>query len=209
MVRKVVPLFTVLTLVLGLMGASVSAGPSGDHRDRFLKHERSKVAPGPPSELVAENFDVLGHANLGGGSPNGDIYFYDYGGTIGKYVFVGTWSAPCSGDGVKIVNVNDPTNPKLVAVAGRRTGVSNEDVVVIQIGERVVLGVGVQICKAQGGPGGLALFDVTNPNKPTELGFLPVPAGGVHELDMVARADGTSLALLAVPFTEFDDTYLG
>src|SRR5918994_5066735 len=133
MVRKVVPLFTVLTLVLGLMGASVSAGPSGDHRDRFLKHERSKVAPGPPSSLVAENFDVLGHANLGGGSPHGDIYFFDHGGDVGKYAYVGTWGSPCSGHGAKIVDVNDPTQPRVVARVGGRTGISNEDIVVVEI----------------------------------------------------------------------------
>jgi len=31
----------------------------------------------------------------------------------------------------------------------------------------------------------------------------------VHELDMVVRADGRALALLAVPFTEFENTYFG
>jgi hypothetical protein len=36
-----------------------------------------------------------------------------------------------------------------------------------------------------------------------------VPGGGVHELDMVTRTDETTLALLAVPFTEFDNTYFG
>jgi hypothetical protein len=82
-------------------------------------------------------------------------------------------------------------------------------VVVIEIGDMDVLGIGVQLCTVQGGSGGLALFDVTDPTSPQALSFLPVPAGGVHELDMVTRADGVSLALLAVPFTEFDDTYFG
>jgi hypothetical protein len=82
-------------------------------------------------------------------------------------------------------------------------------VVVREIGDRDVLGIGVQLCKAQGGSGGLQLFDVTDPTRPQALSFFPVPAGGVHELDIVTRADETTLALLAVPFTEFDNTYFG
>jgi hypothetical protein len=62
--------------------------------------------------------------------------------------------------------------------------------------------------KGQGGTGGLALFDVTNPDVPRELSFVPFPFG-VHELDMVVRADGRALALLAVPFTEFENVYFG
>jgi hypothetical protein len=172
-----------------------------------MSHEAKKFAAGRPSGLVAENFDVLGHVNLGGGTPNGDVYFFDHGGDVGKYAYVGSWSSPCSGTGVKVVDVNDPSHPKVVARVGGRTGISNEDVVVTEIGGKDVLGVGVQLCKAQGGSGGLALFDVTDPTNPQRLAFHAVPAGGVHELDMVTRTDGTSLALLAVPFTEFDTQY--
>jgi hypothetical protein len=107
---------------------------------------------------------------------------------------------------VKIVRVTRPRRAKLVAVAGTRAGVSNEDVVVKRIGGRTVLGVGVQDCSGSG-RAGLALFDVTRPANPKELSFLPMPAGGVHELDMVVRRDGRALALLAVPFVEFLNTY--
>lgn len=157
---------------------------------------------------MAENFDVLGHVNLGGGAPNGDVFFYDHGGTVGKFAYVGTWSQPCSGTGVKVVDVNDPTKPKLVAYAGHGGGVSTEDMVVGRIGGRDILGVGVQVCKA-GHVGGLELIDVTDPRNPVTLSFLPMPSGGVHELDMVVRADGRALALLAVPFVEFDNVYFG
>jgi hypothetical protein len=193
-----------------MAGAAVSAGadPGHDHIKR-PERERSVFASGPASTMVTDNFEVVGHVNLGGGSPNGDVYFYDHGGTVGKYAYVGTWSSPCSGHGAKVIDVNDPSKPKVVARVGGRTGISNEDVVVERIGGRDVLGVGVQICKPQGAPGGMALFDVTNPRNPTQLSFLPTPAGGVHELDLVTRPDGTSLALLAVPFSEFDDQYFG
>jgi hypothetical protein len=196
-----------LLVVASLAGVSIARG--SDEPKGFEAHESKQFAAGPPSQLVADNFDVLGHVNLGGGSPNGDVFFFDHGGEIGKYAYVGTWSSPCSGHGIKIVDVNDPTQPKVVALAGGRTGISNEDVVVREIGDMDVLGIGVQVCKPQGGSGGLQLFDVTDPTDPQALSFFPVPAGGVHELDMVTRADGTTLALLAVPFVEFDNTYFG
>ena len=203
-VTAIVPALLVVASVAGVATAHGRDEPKG-----FEAHESKQFAAGPPSQLVAENFDVLGHVNLGGGSPNGDVFFFDHGGEVGKYAYVGTWSSPCSGHGIKIIDVNDPTHPKLVALAGGRTGISNEDVVVREIGGMDVLGIGVQLCKPQGGSGGLQLFDVTDPTDPQALSFFPVPGGGVHELDMVMRTDGTTLALLAVPFTEFDNTYFG
>jgi len=200
----VVPALIVVASVAG-----VATAHGGDEPKGFQAHQSLQFAAGQPSALVANNFDVLGHVNLGGGSPNGDVFFFDHGGDVGKFAYVGTWSSPCSGNGIKIIDVNDPTHPKVVARAGGRTGISNEDVVVRQIGSLDVLGIGVQLCKPQGGSGGLQLFDVTDPTDPQALSFFPVPAGGVHELDIVTRADGTTLALLAVPFTEFDDTYFG
>jgi hypothetical protein len=184
-------------------------GPAISHHElkTFSGHEAKQFAAGPPSQLVADNFDVLGHVNLGGGSPNGDVFFFDHGGNVGEFAYVGSWSSPCSGAGVKIIDVNDPNDPKVVARAGGRTGISNEDVVVAEIGGLDVLGIGVQLCKPQGGSGGLQLFDVTDPTNPKHLSFHPVPAGGVHELDLVTQADGPSLALLAVPFVEFENTY--
>jgi len=196
-----------LLLAAGFTEVATASDP--DEPKGFLSHEAKQFAAGPPSQLVADSFDVLGHVNLGGGSPNGDVFFFDHGGDIGKYAYVGSWSSPCSGAGAKIIDVNDPSRPKVVARAGARTGISNEDVVVAEIGSMDVLGMGVQVCKAQGAPGGLQLFDVTDPANPQPLSFLPVPAGGVHELDIVTREDGITLALLAVPFVEFDNTYFG
>jgi len=208
---------TILAAILlglpALLAPAVLMSPAGadvgrDHSLARAERGQTTLATGPPSSLVADNFDVLGHSNLVGGSPHGDIFFFDYGGSTGKYVFVGSWSSPCSGAGVKIVDVNDPAEPKVVAVAGGRSGTSSEDVSVIRIGDRVVLGVGIQTCKAQAGAGSLDLFDVTNPSQPRLLSSFAQP-NGVHELDLVARADGRALALLAVPFNEFLDVYFG
>ncbi len=195
-----------------LLGALVFAAPAWagpDPFERHRPHESAKLAGGPASSLVADNFEVLGHSSLVGGSPHGDVWFHDHGGATGKHAYVGTWSSPCSGVGVKVVNVNNPAKPKVVAIAGGGPATSSEDLVVQRIGTRDVLAVGVQSCNV-GGVGGLALFDVTAPSRPRQLSFLPQPAGGVHELDLTVRpSDGRALALLAVPFTEFEDTYFG
>jgi hypothetical protein len=207
--------FLSVTAVSALLVAAASpVGASADDQldDRFhgvldAAKNAAATSAGSPVPLVADNFEVLGHANLGGGVPNGDVWFYDHGGDVGKFAYVGTWSAQCTGQGAKIVDVNDPTLPRWVGYVGARRGSSNEDVVVTRIGERDVLGIGVQAC-GNGGVDGLALFDVTNPTNPVELSFLPTPTG-VHELDLTVRADGRALALLATPYSEFFDTYFG
>ena len=200
----------VATLLLSALVIPASIAGADTARRHRLKHPITAdhvPSSGNPSSLVADNFDVLGHSNLGGGSPHGDVAFFDHDGA-GKHAYVGTWSGNCSGVGAKIVDVNDPTHPKQVAYVGGRTGVSNEDLVVQHIGTRDVLAIGVQPCKGQGGTGGLALFDVTDPSNPSSLSFTAFPFG-VHELDMVVRGDGVALALLAVPFTEWENQYFG
>jgi hypothetical protein len=209
--RIVVLLVGISTLALGLASLGGAGVKRVDARfDRGLdKGKRVAIAQSGRSRspLVADNFTVLGHANLGGGVPNGDVWFYDHGGSVGKFAYVGTWSAQCTGQGAKIVDVNNPRQPKWEGYVGARKGSSNEDVVVRRIGGRDVLGIGVQFCGA-GGSDGLALFDVTNPLRPRALSFLATPHG-VHELDMVVRPGGQALALLATPFAEFSDTYFG
>jgi hypothetical protein len=193
-----------------LIPAASAASPAPDWRDRLAAHERlgtsERRTPATTApDGASDHFRLLGHHELRGPS-HGDVWFYDHGGRVGKHAYVGTWSDPCSGVGVKIIDVNDPTHPRLVAVTSTWPGVSHEDVVVRRIGGRDILGVGIQVC-GEADAGGLALFDVTNPSQPSRLSFLPTPSGGVHELDMTVRPDGRALALLAVPFVEFDNVF--
>lgn len=204
----------VLVSALVLAVTSLAGASAGDellderaHAALDAAKQAASAQSGKTAALVADNFDVLGHANLGGGVPNGDVWFFDHGGSVGKFAYVGTWSGQCTGQGAKIVDVNNPTKPKWEGFVGARKNSSNEDVVVRRIGSRDVLAIGVQAC-GPGGSDGLALFDVTNPLKPVELSFFPTPTG-VHELDLTVRPDGMALALLATPFSEFIDTYFG
>jgi hypothetical protein len=208
--RSILPLAALAALAFA---STAHAASSDDPWEQRLSgtldaaKQAASAQSGGPAPLVADNFELLGHANLGGGVPNGDVWFHDHGGTVGKFAYVGTWSAQCTGQGAKVIDVNDPTKPRWEGFVGARKNSSNEDVVVRRIGNRDVLGIGVQAC-GTGGSDGLALFDVTNPRNPVELSFLPTPTG-VHELDLTVRPDGTALALLATPYSEFYDTYFG
>ena len=194
-------LLTLLAIFALAAQPALAGDPQHGRLEDFWNHQKVPgAATGSASPLVADDFEVLGHANLGGGVPNGDVYFFDHGGSVGKYAYVGTWSGQCTGQGAKIVDVNDPTHPKWAGFVGARKGSSNEDVVVISIGDRDVLGIGVQPC-GRLGQAGLALYDVTDPRRPFELGFFETPSG-VHELDLV-QAGSRTLAALALPFNEF------
>ena len=217
--RRAILLHTLLLVVWTFSLPTVATASSvPDPIDRLRNHERAglRIAKGSvkaetlgaaSAEATLDNFRFLGHVSLPGRSPNGDVFLYDHGGTVGKYAYVGTWGGNCAGAGVKVINVNDPRNPRVVALAGATPKVSSEDMVVRRIRGRDILAVGLQACRGRG-QGGLQLIDVTDPRHPAVLSFTPTP-GGVHELDMVVRPDGRALALLAVPFVEFDNTYFG
>jgi hypothetical protein len=186
--------------------------------DRFQARESDKFrsdagagalrAPTVRQAAVTRNFRVLGHIALPSDEVHADVGLFDYGDDVGVHAFIGSWSGRCAGTGVKIVDASDPSRPELVSIAGTHPGESHEDMDILRIGDRVVMGVGVQVCGDKG-RAGLMLIDVTDPSDPQELSFFPTPGGGVHELDMVSRPDGQVLALLAVPFVEFDNTYFG
>jgi hypothetical protein len=168
----------------------------------------STTPSAPVAGAVTDNFRILGHERLLKDEAHADVAFFDHGGRVGKYAYVGAWSANCSGEGVSIINVTRPDKPTLVAIAGSHRGESHEDVVVRRIGDRDLLFVGVQVCGRKG-RSGMEIFDVTDPRHPSHVKFFRTPPFGVHELDVVQRSDGRVLALLAVPFVEFGNVYFG
>jgi hypothetical protein len=186
-----------------------SSDPSSAVEHAYDAHEGGRVGegvrpliPAAPSPQVLNNFEVVGHLELGGRASDGDVDYFDHGAGIGQFAYVGTWADVCVGRGVKIVDVSDPAAPERVAVASLDLrDVSYEDPVVMSVGSRTVLAVGVQICGPHG-RGGLGLFDVTDPGNPDVLSFFETASGGVHELDLTTLADGRAAALLAVPFGE-------
>jgi hypothetical protein len=221
--RQALLLSSVLTILLAIPTSAVAQSTEDvpGAEERFHQHEAGKVRPEPSvgalrqpaiaaAAAVRRNFRLVGHIALPADEVHADVALFDYGAGTGVHAFVGSWSGRCAGTGVKIIDASRPANPKLVSIAGSHPGESHEDVDVLRIGNRIVMGTGVQVCGESGqGRAGLLLMDVTNPSDPKNLSFFPTPAGGVHELDLVARPDGKVLALLAVPFVEFENTYFG
>lgn len=164
--------------------------------------------PGDPSGApVSEGFRVVGHNALGGRDASGDVWVH------GDFAYVGTWASPCSGRGVKIIDVSDPTAPRVIGAAAARRGTSAEDMVVRAVetpwftGDLMV--VGIQRCGRQGGPTatyGAEFWDVTDPYHPSRLARFGIANGdgGAHEVDLIQRGDKV-YAALALPFAEWFD----
>jgi hypothetical protein len=152
----------------------------------------------------------LGELNLAGGL-NADVWAHK------NIAYVGTWSGPCPGTGVKIIDAANPGQPQLIATAAGYPNTSAEDMQVLSVhtadftGD--LLGVGLQDCGLPNQPPGLTgldLWDVTDPAHPSHLGFYDVgPSGGVHELSLTKRTIAGQervFALAAVPFAEVFST---
>jgi hypothetical protein len=109
-------------------------------------------------------------------------------------------------NGVWAVDLKDPARPRPLASFAKFAGSDDEDVWVGAVETRAFTGdlaaVGVQRCSRQDpGFAGLALYDVTDPARPKELGRLETGSIGVHELGVVQRPDGRVLAVAAVPYS--------
>lgn len=198
--RKVSLLALTLAAVVLITTAVVAgASTSSAHQGEFVLQQRviqslAIVNGSGGGAQAGSQTRLLGALGL---EPiNADVW------THGNYAYVGTWSGPCPGAGVKIVDVTDPANPVQVATAGGYPHTSAEDMQVIHVSTASftgdLLGIGIQDCDGEGF-GGLDLWDVTDPTAPQHLGFYGNL--GVHELSLMARPDGV-FALLASPFSE-------
>jgi len=154
---------------------------------------------------------LIGSLHIPGGL-HGDVYAYK------GFAYVGTWSGPCPGTGVKIIDARDPAHPRQVATAGGYPNTSAEDMQVVTVDTAAfsgdLLGIGLQDCGLPDQPpgrAGLDLWDVTDPANPAHLGFFNSGgySPGVHELSLTTRTiDGTSraYALTAMNFAEVIST---
>src|SRR6266487_2886717 len=147
----------------------------------------------------------LGRLHIPGGL-HADVWAH------GNSAYVGTWSGPCPGTGVKIIDVANPASPKLVATAAGYPNTSAEDMEVLSVWTPAftgdLLATGLQDCGLEGqAPGltGVDLWDVTDPRHPSHLGFFDTGAGGTHEVSLTRQVRGGQervFALAAVPFSE-------
>ncbi|MDH4111314.1 MAG: hypothetical protein OEV60_01365 [Actinomycetota bacterium] len=185
-------------------GTEWSTGPIPHDRIPHLHDARPRgsVSARPP---ITDDFEIVSHLTLPGSASDADIALYDHG-HKGLFAYVGSWRDRCRNDGVKIIDVSKPRHPVVVSIArapGR--GFSTEDMDIVEIADRAVMGVGLQAC-ANRGRNAFAFFDVTRPRHPKLLSMSRTPSG-VHELDLVVRPDGSALALGATPFADYGWKY--
>lgn len=221
--RRILMAIGLATLVLALIAPPAGSMPMrrgpGSHAravafldTRAWAQARTGHALSAP-EVVTDNFEVVGHTDLGGHDTNADVWVH------GDFAYVGTWGDPCDGVGVKIVDVSDPTHPKLIGHVGARKFTSAEDVVVRSVDSASfsgdLLAVGIQRCgggkELDHAKFGAQFWDVTDPYDPERLGKIGSSTGfgGVHELDLFQRGSNI-YALFATPDTEyFDDAHEG
>jgi hypothetical protein len=212
-----VGLFAALLGLIAVRGMQAAPTAKAKEPDSFASRTHVGLTNGNDnggglSAPVAENFKVLGHNDLGALDTNGDVFVH------GNFAYVGTWAEPCTGRGVKIVDVSKLKAPRLIGTLAARSGTSAEDMVVRSVSTRFfrgdLLGVGIQRCGSDPSLDseqfGVEFWDVSNPRRPQKLSFLGVTNGssGVHELDLFQRG-GHVYALLATPFTEWFDPVPG
>src|SRR6266545_287673 len=207
-----------LGVILAAGLSATASGPSASRSASAVQHtliQRMARAvagldAGPVGTAAGRATREVGELNLAGGL-NADVWAYK------NFAYVGTWSGPCPGTGVKIIDVSDPAHPRQVATAAGYPNTSAEDMQVTSVRTASftgdLLGVGLQDCglpDQEPGLTGLDLWDGTDPAHPAHLGFYDVgPSGGVHELSLTKRTIAGQervFALAAVPFAEVVST---
>jgi len=127
----------------------------------------------------------IGQNGLGGQGQNADVTVH------GHFAFVGTRGSAgsCPATGVKIADLTQPTSPQLTATISGASGTSQEEAKVETVntpnfhagGSGDLLAVAVQPCNPGGSGaahGGIALYDVSTPGNPVNLGFWDATSGG-------------------------------
>lgn len=81
--------FVVLFFSAALLAAPTALADYPEHGLLALKHRHAGGgAAGGQTGVVARNFEVLGHNDLGNRDTNGDVWVH------GNFAYVGTWAAP-------------------------------------------------------------------------------------------------------------------
>jgi hypothetical protein len=160
-----------------------------------------------PVVASAAPLDVIGSADPGSPGLNATAVGSD------GFAYLGSWGSQseCPGLGARVFDVRDPTQPGRISTAAAYTGTTAEHLAVVHYATQAftgtVLFVGIQRCAANGGaPSGLAIWDVTDPFNPAELGFVSTGRGsrGVHEFAVRQQGDRW-MVYLAVPNSEISD----
>jgi hypothetical protein len=203
---------------IGDPGGPVTDDPSG-HEDPLagldgaghssVESYLGQQSSSPRAERRARNISLIGALKGDPGEFNEGVF-----GDVAGYknlAFLGKWRGGCPGSGVDIIDISDPTAPVKLSDTDDYADTSMEDMQAIQIGDRDILGIGLQDCGNHPTQGtvGLELYDITDPSNPqllslfngADFGF-SAALGHVHELDLTTTPGGQTLALLSSPNLE-------
>jgi hypothetical protein len=220
---KTVLLAAVLAATFALAGAAAASHPRGAVMDDPLgQHEGtgfdgsgiSAVEPFLGGQSPASRGERSGRGVSLVGALKLDPFNLGVHGDVAGWknlAFVGKWREACPGTGVDIIDIRRPEQPVKIADTLDYADTSMEDMQVMEIGGRDILGIGLQDCgnSMTQGTVGLELYDITDPRNPQFLSLfngedfgLEAEHGHVHEFDLTRTPDGRTLALLASPDLE-------
>jgi hypothetical protein len=140
----------------------------------------------------ADSLEVVGSADPGSPGLNAMAVGLD------GFAYLGSWgsAAQCPGLGARVFDLRDPTTPTLIGTAAAYDGTTAEHLAAVHYATPAFVGnvlfAGIQRCNAaSAAASGLAIWDVSDPATPTELGFLSLGRGlrGVHEFAVRQRGD--------------------
>ena len=205
----------ILFVLLGSMGAPAAGAVTVPPHPIGGSNEAEQATAGALGQaqardaaqgVVADNFQLVGHTDLGAADINTDVWVQ------GDFAYVGTWE--CSGSGVKVVDVSDPGTPTMIGRVAAIPGTHTDDVVVRSVSTPSftgdLLAASISDCiddkPAHEPTFGVDLWDVTDPATPIHLGQLGISTGGdadgVHDLDVMQRGQ-TVYVLAATPWEEW------
>lgn len=195
-----------------VLAALVPTGAAGHERPTYPRldslHGHHASPDGPtaahaPGSGSGRNLSLVGHLGPEDDErmafPNADVWSY------GDHAYVGTWGPECPATGVKVIDISDPTTPRVTTTIPSPPASSANDVKVQRISTRdfrgVLLAHSNEPC-GEGGSFGFELYDVSDPANPVHVGGVGAEASGpVHNLYLLQRGS-RAFVLLAVPFAE-------
>ena len=125
-----------------------------------------------PSYGELENFTILSYTDLDGWDQAAEFRVSK----DGKHAYVSNYQ------GFSIVDVSDPTKPRVISKVKNKPGVQSQYIDVL--GNTLVINQdGLRDPKFPTWDGGIRLYDITDPAKPREVGFFKTdvaPRRGVH-----------------------------